>query len=73
MAEDDDQADEDLTRYANFEYTHQTSVPSSGRVNSQSISEAPPAYDKLSPRARGQWLDDIPDKDISTPTRRQGY
>lgn len=74
ISEDDDQVDEDLTRYANFEYTQQTPqtpVPQTVRFDSRPMSESPPAYDQFSPRGRDQWLDDIPDKTFST--RRHGY
>lgn len=64
VAEDDDQVDDDYTRYANYEYAHEASN-TRGRAESLSKSsqstESPPAYEFVPPT--GQWLSDIRDKD----------
>jgi hypothetical protein len=69
VADDEDQIDEDNTRYANFEYdtSTQQSQPREnsgkrlvGKVKSNDSFGEPPAYDSES--ADGKWLKNIRDK-----------
>jgi hypothetical protein len=81
VADDDDQVDEDRTRYANFEYDTSTQHQQSQRENSgkrlvgqtkslDSFGE-PPAYDYQS--AGEKWLRNVRDKpDSATISNKKG-
>ena len=64
ISEDDDQIDDDNTRYANYEYAQEatnTRAQVTSPMNSPGSTEPPPAYEFVPPK--GDWSNDIRDKD----------